>query len=220
MNRALIFVFFTFLFSSPSAHAWRLCEILHIECKKIEPPKQACKQLGLPCVDVIDGIKHPLTEAQAQIAAPLLAEWLQQSRESSLKNSQPMPENVKSALRGFYKDDILNSVRYTVGDNGLINLGRLSTKGEVVLRKDIKIVYGDAAAITLVDVIVFKGKSDADNLLTWAHELKHVEQFRNKGVREFSIIYLRDLRHEHNPLENEARYAANNFSQWQIDHPH
>ncbi|WP_425466366.1 eCIS core domain-containing protein [Pseudorhodoferax soli] len=93
----------------------------------------------------------------------------------------------------------MHSVRYKVGDAGIFNLANLS------------IQYGGAGAVTLIDTIVFKNSADAENnVVLWVHELKHVQQFRNWGTRDFTIRYLRSW----NGVEGEAYAAQDQYIQW------
>ncbi len=190
------------------AYAMRPCELIGKCIDVIEEIKKPfegrlCDKLGLPCVDVIDGVKHVLTEAQVQAIAPLFAEWLRASRNTSRGGSNPIPVHIQQELQGFYGNDILGSVRYKIGDSGIANLGGLSIR------------YGDARAVTLIDVIVFNNESDVNDPQLWVHELRHVEQFL-QGVDKFAIQYLRELRHEHNPLENDARNAEQRYQQLRV----
>ena len=53
--------------------------------------------------------------------------------------------------------------------------------------------YGDAKAITLGDVILFKNEQLAEsNLKLWAHELTHVMQYQRWGIPGFAERYVRD----------------------------
>lgn len=138
--------------------------------------------------------------AKIQYGVPLLENWLYQSRDGALFNEnneiKPIPEKIKFALRGTYDDEILDNVRYTVGNNGALNLSNLSLH------------YGHAKAITLIDTIVFKDKEDAENnILLWTHELKHIEQFKKWGVDEFALRYIQDWQ----SVEDEAKNAASDF---------
>jgi hypothetical protein len=48
-------------------------------------------------------------------------------------------------------------------------------------------------AVTLIDTIIFRHASDAeDNVALWAHELKHVQQYQQLGVNEFARRYTRN----------------------------
>lgn len=137
-------------------------------------------------------------ELQAQGAAPVLQQWLIESRNSAASGAQPMPPHIRQQLQGYYDDDVLNRARYKVGDAGVINLAHLS------------IDYGDAEAVTLIDVIVFANGSGVEDPALWAHELKHVQQFRDWGVRDFAIRYIRSW----NSVENDAYAAQNSYPEW------
>lgn len=119
-------------------------------------------------------------EGQAQAGAPVLENWFIQSRNNAASGGTfPVPPHIRQALAGFYDEDILNRARYKIGDAGVVNLASLS------------ISYGHADAVTLIDVIVFANQAGANDPVLWAHELKHVQQFRDWGTRDFSIRYLR-----------------------------
>ena len=138
-------------------------------------------------------------EGQAQAGAPAFEQWLNQSRNTASGGASPIPPHIRQQLQGFYDDDILNRARFKIGDGGVFNLASLS------------IQYGGAAAVTLIDVIVFKNAGDAyNNPILWSHELKHVQQFRNWGVRDFAIRYLRSW----NGVEGEAYAAENSYQNW------
>jgi Domain of unknown function (DUF4157) len=137
-------------------------------------------------------------ELLANASAPALEGWFVASRDSAANGGvMSIPPQIRQALEGFYDDDILNRVRYKVGDNGAFNLASVS------------ISYGDAGAVTLIDIVVFANQAGANNPVLWAHELKHVQQFRDWGVRDFAIRYLRSW----NGVENEAYAAEGQFAQ-------
>ncbi|MDT3678903.1 MAG: DUF4157 domain-containing protein [Burkholderiaceae bacterium] len=138
-------------------------------------------------------------EAQAQAGAPAFEQWLNQSRNTANAGASSIPPHIRQQLQGFYDNDVLSRARFKIGDGGIFNLANLS------------IQYGGAAAVTLVDVIVFKNPGDAyNNPVLWAHELKHVQQFRDWGVRDFAIRYLRSW----NGVEGEAYAAENSYQRW------
>ncbi len=92
----------------------------------------------------------------------------------------------------------MNRVRYKVGDNGVVNLARILEQG------------GFASAVTLIDVVVFRGPSEAQNPSIWAHELVHIDQYRDWGVHNFAISYARD----YNSVEAPAYAKGNGYWQW------
>lgn len=100
---------------------------------------------------------------------------------------------------GFVSEHILNIARYRVRGGGDLSLQVNAIR------------YGEAQAITLDYVIVFKDENDAlYNPTLWAHELTHIEQFQRWGIRDFSIRYLRS----HPSVENEAYQAETRYLAW------
>ena len=137
-------------------------------------------------------------EGQANAAAPAFEQWLIESRNSAASGgTYRIPDDIRSLMTGFYDEDTLNRVRYKIGDGGVINLANLS------------IQYGDAGAVTLIDVVVFADRQAASDPVLWAHELRHVQQFRDWGTRDFAIRYLRSW----NSVEGDATNAENQFAQ-------
>lgn len=128
-------------------------------------------------------------EALVQSGAPVFEIWLNQSRTDARGGSNPIPSNIRRRFETIFSKELLDSVRFKIGDPGVFNLAQLSIR------------YGGATAVTLSDTIVFTSEFDAQsNVILWAHELKHVEQFHDWGVRDFSIRYLRSW----NSVENSA----------------
>ncbi|WP_457443812.1 eCIS core domain-containing protein [Roseateles sp. P5_E4] len=178
-------------FSGPSA-AWDpIGDITH--------PERIVRNVGRELDNAGREVDRIRLEAQAQAGAPAFEQWLNQSRSNASNGAAPVPAHIRQQLQGFYDNDILNRARFKIGDGGVFNLANLS------------IQYGGAAAVTLVDVIVFQNAGDAyNNAALWAHELKHVQQFRDWGVRDFAIRYLRSW----NGVEGEAYAAENSYQSW------
>lgn len=135
-----------------------------------------------------------LQERALAASAVMLAEAIRHSRQEALEaGTQPIPPALRAALRPLFSDALMDQVRYRVGGGS-----------EVSLQLNV-IAYGDQAAITLEDVVVFAREADArDNLALWAHELWHVQQFRQWGLDGFAQRYVRD----HFTVEAEAGRAA------------
>lgn len=128
-------------------------------------------------------------EVQSSVfTGPALEQWFIASRNTSINGAAPIPSNIRAAVQGWYDEDILNRVRFKIGDGGSLNLANNSIR------------IGSAEAVTLIDVIIFKGPTEASQPDLWVHELRHVQQFRDWGVRDFSIRYMRSW----NSVENEA----------------
>jgi hypothetical protein len=141
----------------------------------------------LHCVGELGGALPEVMAAAQQhkaATADCIAQWL--------------PPHMRQQLQGFYDNDVLNRVRFKIGDRGSLYLANLS------------ISYSSACAVALVDVVVFNTEQDANDVALWAHELKHIQQFRDWGVRDFSIRYLRSW----NRVEADAHAAENAFVSW------
>jgi hypothetical protein len=154
--------------------------------------------------DIGNGAEHLKKELQGQTGGTALELWLNGSRNTSIGTSQPIPPQIRQALTGYIEDDVMNRARFKVGDNGVLNLAGLS------------LAYGDVlgssvAAVTLIDVIVFRDAGDAyNNPSLWAHELTHVKQFRDWGTNNFAISYARDS----GSVEGPAYDVGNNYARW------
>ena len=92
----------------------------------------------------------------------------------------------------------MSRARYKIGDSGFANLAHLIEQG------------GGAAAVTLVDVIVFNGPSEAQDPALWAHELHHVDQYAGWGVHSFAVQYARNWQ----GVENPAYDKGNGYWNW------
>jgi hypothetical protein len=92
----------------------------------------------------------------------------------------------------------MNRVRYKIGDNGFLNLAHVIEQG------------GFASAVTLIDVVIFRGPTEANDPSIWAHELTHVDQYQEWGVHSFAIQYARD----YNGVENPAYGRGNGYWAW------
>jgi hypothetical protein len=69
---------------------------------------------------------------------------------------------------------------------------------------------GVAGAVTLINVVVFRGPSEATDRSMWAHELTHVDQYRDWGVHSFAVQYARNW----HSVENPAYAKGNGYEAW------
>src|SRR6185437_13350475 len=130
-------------------------------------------------------------------SGPALEQWLIASRNSSINGAMPMPPAMRTALQGWYSSGLIDKVRFKIGDGGELNLANNATR------------FGEATAVTLVDVIVFKGPSEAVCPSLWAHEMKHVQQFDEWGVHSFAVQYMESS----NSVENPAYDVQGKYKQ-------
>ena len=136
------------------------------------------------CAIVCVCLPRPVQERLTQISAQALQEWIVQSRNAAANDgTQSIPSNIRNKLAKYYDDRVLNTARYKVGDNGTLNAAKTMFQNP------------DVNAVTLIDIIVFRYPADAaNNLALWAHELKHVQQYLDWGVRDFASRYIRDFK--------------------------
>jgi hypothetical protein len=120
-------------------------------------------------------------------------------RQAIADGVRPIPTGVYRALLGYFPAALLQKCRFAVGNARTLTLPALAFS------------YGDATAITLGDVVLFKNERVAEtDLKVWAHELTHVMQYQRWGVEGFAERYVRDS----GAVEREAIDNANRFAAW------
>jgi hypothetical protein len=136
----------------------------------------------------------------ADYAASVLAGMIDNARRQAIANGvRPVPPGVYRALLGYFPAELLRRARFAVGGTGRLSLPTLAFS------------YGDAQAMTLGDVILFKTEQMADaDLKVWAHELTHVMQYQRWGIEGFAERYVRDSA----AVEREAVDNASRFMAW------
>ena len=136
------------------------------------------------------------------VAIPLSAA-LRAGRERHIGNARPIPEDVKNALRPYFRETTLNRAKYTVGTIE-ITLPNFIGQGN-------KFMGNDGYAVVVDDVIVFNRQpgSFAAEGNWWAHEMTHVQQYENLGIETFAFNYLRDLG---GSIEGEAQNNADRIT--------
>lgn len=137
---------------------------------------------GCICVPDPNGVLGPMQERAGTITANALEGWILRSRESAMRQGTlPIPPQIRQQLLPFSAAELLDAVRYKVGD-----LDELSAARNVMQNPDIR-------AVTLVDIIVFRDARMAEqDAALWAHELLHVQQYREWGTAGFAARYSRD----------------------------
>lgn len=161
----------------------------HRQIKEAIPPYKAAEE----------GASKVVNESLVQTGAPALQEMIARSRDDALRQGvRPIPQSIRENVAGFIPERVLNAARY-----------RIQGGGDLTLQVN-AIRYGEAQAIALDYVVVFKFENDAlYNPSLWVHELTHVDQYQRWGLRDFSIRYLRNSEAvEREAYEAETRYAA------------
>jgi uncharacterized protein DUF4157 len=147
---------------------------------------------------ILNQAGNALNEAQVAAAGAGLEQFIIQSHNTAINGAMPIPPEIRQQLTGYASEDSMNRVTYKVGDNGVVNLAHLLEQG------------GLADAVTLIDVVVFRGPSEANDLSIWAHELMHVDQYRDWGVHSFAVQYVRNW----HGVEDPAYAKGNGYAAW------
>ncbi|MBI6557119.1 DUF4157 domain-containing protein [Pseudomonas veronii] len=156
-------------------------------------------QGGTTAQKAVQDVVNALNELQANLlTGPILEQAIRASRDTAINGSAPIPDSIRRDLTGYASEESMNQVRFKIGDNGFVNLARLLEQG------------GAANAVTLIDVVVFRDQGGAADPSLWAHELTHVDQYRNWGVNSFAVHYSRNA----NSVEDEAYEKGNAFFAW------
>lgn len=146
---------------------------------------QVC--LGGSCLCVPDPVR--MREDGLNLAAARLEAWLLQSRQAALRaGTEPIPLMIRAQLAPFYDDALLDEVRFRVGITDEMDAATVMLQNP------------DVQAVTLVDVVVFRSAAAAEQDATlWAHELWHVQQYREWGTDGFAQRYTRDFQSVERP---------------------
>jgi hypothetical protein len=133
-------------------------------------------------------------------ASSVLARLIDDARQQAIADGvRPIPAAVYRSLLGYFPAALLQKCRFAAGGSRALTMPALAFS------------YGDATAITLGDVVLFKSERVAqDDLKVWAHELTHVMQYQRWGVDGFADRYVQDSA----SLEQEAIDNANRFVTW------
>jgi hypothetical protein len=144
-------------------------------------------------------VANAVNELQASVlSGPALEQAIISSHNTAINGAMPIPAQMRQQLTGYASEDSMNRVRYKIGDNGFVNLAHLLEQG------------GAAAAVTLIDVVVFRGPSEASDPSIWAHELTHVDQYRDWGVHSFAVQYTRNW----HSVEDPAYAKGDGYQAW------
>lgn len=121
--------------------------------------------------------------------------------------AKPIPATVYQQLLFNYAAPFLQSVRYNT-----FGAARISLDSAVMM------LNNDVAAVTLDDIIVFRNENDAQNPVLWAHELTHVQQYRNMGIDTFANVYTTNawiLENQAIDVQDRVQLVLNGYPQGQ-----
>jgi len=128
-----------------------------------------------------------LSSDQLKTVSGFVATYISDQRDKYLAKAEPISAAHSNALRPFFSPDLLAKTRVVVLKNSRVENPPFYP---MVKMMGIKGLPDSAtmAAITFNDVVVSHEKF-SDALLF--HELVHVEQYRQLGIRKFSELYVR-----------------------------
>lgn len=195
-----------------------------VSARAIEPLPPIYSGLG---TEPADGAPHPLTMVRRAIAAmrswaakrwqaeksaaldtvvesgaPILARGILNWRRQAITDgTQPMPDEIREQLVGYFSEALLARVRYRIGWNE-----RWALHASLFRLINVR-------ALALFDVIVFRDRAVAADPVIWAHELAHVRQYDDWGLPQFVRRYLRD----HDAVESEAWECAARYTMWALE---
>ncbi|MEZ5938861.1 MAG: DUF4157 domain-containing protein [Hyphomonadaceae bacterium] len=147
---------------------------------------------------VIRGVMSQQANTGGSLLSRTLASGLIRSRDAARSDARPIPADIRKALEPYFPAEMLDTVRYSIGDTSPDGLAGFAMRN------------GNAVAVTLIDTIVFKSEDYVNSLSLWAHELHHVEQYQAWGVQGFAQRYTFGW----NAVEAEARERARDFVEW------
>ena len=136
-----------------------------------------------------------------QLSAAPLAAAIRAARDRHAAGAQPLPDNMKAALRGHFDESTLSRAKYAVGSIQ-ITLPNFIGRGAKL--------FGTDHAVTVDDIIVFNATppSFGEAKFWWVHELTHVQQYERMGIEAFAYEYMRN----HQRLEDDADANARRFT--------
>ncbi len=165
----------------------------------IPAPPQKTKGVAITHLETFTrGFMSVQTQYTGNLITDTLAAALQRSRDNVRPQSKPIPEEVKRELIPFYSEEFLEGINYTIGDTSEAGLAGFAIRN------------GNAAAVTLIDTIVFKDEKYLSSLALWAHELHHIEQYKDWGLGGFAQRYAFSWK----DVEAEAGARANAYVEW------
>ena len=127
-----------------------------------------------------------------QVLAPMLVGAIEYIRDDALaRGAQRLPDEVRGLFAGHLPDIVLENTRWLVD-------------AEVLTLQSGVFLFRETRALTADNVIVFASDEAARSPLLWAHELYHVSQYAEWGVRSFADRYVADY--------EAIEHAANDFA--------
>jgi hypothetical protein len=135
-----------------------------------------------------------------QLGSQALAGMLRRAHDYYAGAGHPLPDAVKVLLSITFSQELLDRARVVDSD----------AEGSVpAILRELQASFGEAVggeyAVTVGDLIAFSEIPKPSEIDFWAHELRHVVQYRQLGgIDAFAAAYTRDFK----KLEGEASAAS------------
>jgi len=133
-----------------------------------------------------------------------LTHLIESARQQAIADGvRPIPAAVYRSLIGYFPPILLRKTRFA-GD-----------RADALTAPALAISSGDAAAVTLGEIVLFKTELAAQcDLKLWAHELTHVMQYQRWGIDGFADHCVQDC----TAVRQEADDNADRFMAWLSRH--
>jgi hypothetical protein len=135
-----------------------------------------------------------------RLGSQALAGMLRRAHDHYAGAGHPLPDAVKVMLSITFSRELIDSVRVVDSD----------AEGSVpAILRELQASFGEAVggeyAVTIGELIAFSGIPKPSEIDFWAHELRHVVQYRQLGgIDAFAAAYTREFK----KLEGEANAAS------------
>ena len=163
-----------------------------------------------------------LPPAMISQLATMVEEYITSSRNKFAPQAVPLTEAQRGAMQAFFPAEILDSARLCVLRGKRVPNPSMYSMAKMMGIRNLP-DFSEMAAITFVDVVV-SHEEFSDPMLF--HELVHVVQYAQMGVKEFSVSYVNGFiqggSYEEIPLEKsactlEGRYSQNGRQPFSVD---
>jgi len=143
---------------------------------------------GIPqLADVVEfAVKNPdqfieMARDPGKIAyTPVIAAIVAGRNAVIANNGRPIPQHIQSFLLQWHTRELIESVRWTS------NWGPLHQTLQAAQMR----FNPETRAIALMNTVVFRDESAAQEPALWAHEMVHIQQYRDWGVADFARTWV------------------------------
>lgn len=153
-----------------------------------------------------------LSPSMGSQLATMVEDYISSSRTKYAPQAVPLSDAQRAAMRPFFTPAVLDSARLCVLRGTRVSNPSMYTMAKMMGIRNLP-DFSDMAAITFVDVIV-SHEAFTDALLF--HELVHVTQYAQMGIKEFAACYVNGFiqggSYEEIPLEKQACELESRFS--------